>query len=290
MYYTFAQFTHPHTLTIHTHNTDILVSHDPSSPERDAVDRDTQPSLEDVPDDALSSTSLSQFHTRMRPYLWMQYPSATTAEISSIINHKWKAIQALRKDSEENGEKPRKDFGFSPSFSGKQRRRSEVNMLGGVAGAEFEEEEEPGGGRRPQRRAAKNLAKNVYSMGAEEEMEFVDSPASTGTSSAKDTPPIELPTGTSSRRQGVGGVKRGRGGKMKGRKRGSGMKVPPMKIKLIGRSGASDSPIFFAESLGEVCTHTLTHHTHTHTHTNHTHTFTLTLTYTLTAVGGEFRE
>ncbi len=28
-------------------------------------------------------------------------------------------------------------------------------------------------------------------------------------------------------------------------------KVPPMKIKLIGRSGESDSPIFFAESLGE---------------------------------------
>ena len=29
-------------------------------------------------------------------------------------------------------------------------------------------------------------------------------------------------------------------------------KVPPMKIKLIGRTGESDSPIFFAESLGEV--------------------------------------
>ena len=140
---------------------------------------------------------------------------------------------------------------------GKQRRRSEVNSLGGVSGGGGAEsdEEELGGGRRPQRRAATNLAKNVYSMGAEEDME-IDSPASTGTSSAKDTPPVEPAVG-SSRRLGRGGAERGkgggRGGRLKGRKRGSSLKVPPMKIKLIGRTGVSDSPIFFAESLGEVC-------------------------------------
>ena len=131
-----------------------------------------------------------------------------------------------------------------------------MNSLGGVVGAEPDDDEEAGGGRRPQRRAAKNLAKNVYSMGAEEDMEFVDSPASTGTSSAKDTPPVEPGVG-SSQRLGEGGARRGkgggRGGRVKGRKRGGSLKVPPMKIKLIGRTGVSDSPIFFAESLGEVC-------------------------------------
>lgn len=39
--------------------------------------------------------------------------------------------------------------------------------------------------------------------------------------------------------------------RQRGGKKGSDPKVPPMKIKLIGRSGESDSPIFFAESLGE---------------------------------------
>ena len=56
---------------------------------------------------------------------------------------------------------------------------------------------------------------------------------------------------------GVGGVgtdKKKGGRKRKGKKETekSEMKVPPMKIKLIGRSGETDSPIFFAESLGEV--------------------------------------
>ena len=132
-----------------------------------------------------------------------------------------------------------------------------------------------GGGKRPQRRATRNLAKNVYSVDANEEVEYaVDSPASTGTSSAKDTPPAELVRSSSSRKK-VGGTEKrgtvskrgsagGRGGRVKGKRKGGGMKVPPMKIKLIGRTGASDSPIFFAESLGEVWTHT---HTHTHTHT-----------------------
>ena len=64
-----------------------------------AVDKESETSLVDVPEDALSASSLSQFHTRMRPYLWMQYPAGTTAEINVIINQKWKAIQATRKDS-----------------------------------------------------------------------------------------------------------------------------------------------------------------------------------------------
>lgn len=55
-------------------------------------------SIDDVPEDALSANSLSQFHTHMRPYLWMEYPSATTAEINAIINRKWKALQASRRD------------------------------------------------------------------------------------------------------------------------------------------------------------------------------------------------
>ena len=60
--------------------------------------------------------------------------------------------------------------------------------------------------------------------------EYADSPAS----STKES-------GSSS------GQRRGRGG----RRKKSEPKVPPMKIKLIGRSGETDSPIFFAESLGE---------------------------------------
>lgn len=118
---------------------------------------------------------------------------------------------------------------------------------------EDEWDEKGGRGRRPQRRAAKNLAKNVYSLDVNEEMEYVDSPAST--SSAKDTPPAE--TITTRNRGGVGSGKRGRGGSggrrgaREKKNKGEGMKVPPMKIKLIGRTGVSDSPIFFAESLGE---------------------------------------
>ena len=149
-------------------------------------------------------------------------------------------------------------------FTDKQRRRSELNSLGGgVIGGDEEEWGEKGGGRRPQRRAATNLAKNVYSMDVNEEMEYVDSPAST--SSAKDTPPAEVKPSArkkvTGKKGGVRGARRGEGGRGgEGRRGGreeeekeSGMKVPPMKIKLIGRTGASDSPIFFAESLGEVC-------------------------------------
>ena len=76
-----------------------------------------------------------------------------------------------------------------------------------------------------------------------------------------------------------GSLRRGRKALL-GRK-SSELKVPRMKIKMIGRSRESDSPIFFAQSVEDVrqseyiCslhTHTLTHsclsvlHTYTHTH------------------------
>ena len=75
---------------------DILVRARPSGQNGDGGD--SVNTIGDVPEDALSANSLSQFHTRMRPYLWMEYPSATSAEINSIIHRKWKVIQAARKD------------------------------------------------------------------------------------------------------------------------------------------------------------------------------------------------
>lgn len=75
---------------------DVLVHSSPSANGKN--NKDAIASIDDVPEDALSANSLSQFHTHMRPYLWMEYPSATTAEINAIINRKWKALQAYRKD------------------------------------------------------------------------------------------------------------------------------------------------------------------------------------------------
>ena len=76
---------------------DILVQTRPSGQNGDGGNGiDT---IDDVPQDALSADSLSQFHTHMRPYLWMEYPSATSAEINAIIHRKWKVIQATRKGS-----------------------------------------------------------------------------------------------------------------------------------------------------------------------------------------------
>jgi len=34
----------------------------------------------------------------MKPYLWMQYPSATTSELSALIHSKWKALKSARKE------------------------------------------------------------------------------------------------------------------------------------------------------------------------------------------------
>ena len=64
------------------------------------------------------------------------------------------------------------------------------------------------------------------------------------------SPPAEYadsPASSTKESGSSGGHKRGRGG----RRKKAEPKVPPMKIKLIGRSGETDSPIFFAESLGE---------------------------------------
>ena len=72
-----------------------------------------------------------------------------------------------------------------------------------------------------------------------------------------------------------GSVKRGRKA-LVGRKR-SELKVPRMKIKMIGRSRESDSPIFFAQSVEDVSEYNLLSrwhsylYTHTHTHTTNTH-------------------
>ncbi len=66
-------------------------------------------------------------------------------------------------------------------------------------------------------------------------LEYADSPAS----STKEAP--------AKKKRGEG-VRKGR---LRGGRKASEPKVPPMKIKMIGRSGESDSPIFLAESLGE---------------------------------------
>ncbi len=102
-------------------------------------------------------------------------------------------------------------------------------------GAEDIEEEEEGSRRSSRRQAAKNVS---YTLDIED-VEYTDSPASS--SHSRDTGRL---TKTRGRKRGGGGSTRGRGKKGKG-----GPKVPPMKIKMIGRSGESDSPIFFAESL-----------------------------------------
>lgn len=107
-------------------------------------------------------------------------------------------------------------------------------------------DDDDGSGRRSsRRRAAKNLAKNAYTLDIDE-LEYADSPASS--SHSKEAPP----TGSRERKKG----KRGRGRRKKETVASSNSKgdkgelrVPPMKIKMIGRSGESDSPIFFAESV-----------------------------------------
>ncbi len=128
---------------------------------------------------------------------------------------------------------------------GEQRRRSEVDTLG----ARLDDDEEEGGVSRSSRqRAAKKVAKNAYTMDFED-FEYVDSPASSAHS--KDT---------GSTGAGQSKKEKQRPGRKKKRQRGrppavpkeevkAELRVPPMKIKMIGRSGESDSPIFFAESM-----------------------------------------
>lgn len=143
-----------------------------------------------------------------------------------------------------------------------RRKRSEVETLG--LGLEEEDEGVEGGGggvggggaRSSRQRAAKRVAKNAYTIDLDE-LEYLDSPASSAHS--KDT---ESTSG--GRGGGSGASKKGpkqKVGRKKKRGRGKGKapptkddpkaepRVPPMKIKMIGRSGESDSPIFFAESM-----------------------------------------
>lgn len=98
--------------------------------------------------------------------------------------------------------------------------------------------------RSSRQRAAKKLAKNAYTMDLDD-FEYVDSPASSAHS--RDTGST---TGSGAKKQKMGRKKRHRKGKGPAAKdNGKEPRVPPMKIKMIGRSGESDSPIFFAESV-----------------------------------------
>lgn len=54
--------------------------------------------LADLPSEALMASSLSQFSMHMKPYLWMQYPSATASEISSLVHSRWKALKSARRE------------------------------------------------------------------------------------------------------------------------------------------------------------------------------------------------
>ena len=116
------------------------------------------------------------------------------------------------------------------------------------------EDDESSGRRTSRRRAAKNLAKNAYTFD-QDDVEFAYSPASStkgesaGVKKEKEKEKEKEKKGRGGGRRG--GRRRRRGGARVGEK--GEPKVPPMKIKLIGRSGETDSPIFFAESLGEVC-------------------------------------
>ena len=119
-------------------------------------------------------------------------------------------------------------------------------------GVQLEEEDDLDGGvsRSSRQRAAKKVAKNAYTMDFED-FEYADSPASSAHS--KDTGSSTAGGGGRSKKE------KQRPGRKKKRQRGrppvakeetkAEPRVPPMKIKMIGRSGESDSPIFFAESM-----------------------------------------
>ena len=188
-------------------------------------------SLADLPERVKNASSRSDFVTQMRPFLWVKYPSATSAEINSMINAKWNMLREVRKE-------------------GNSKRNYEIKSLGGPVMDEQEEEGEAGGRRSSRRRAAKNLARNVYTLDLADEIEYADSPASS--TNSKET------TGSGSGKKHKQQHSQASGGSGRGRKRGrrgikrtekTGPRVPPMKIKVIGRSGESDSPIFFAESV-----------------------------------------
>ena len=189
-------------------------------------------SLADLPVRVKNASSRSDFVTQMRPFLWVKYPSATSAEINSMINAKWNMLREVRKE-------------------GHAKPNYEIKSLGGPVVDEQEEEgeEEMGGRRSTRRRAAKNLARNAYTLDLTDEIEYADSPASSNNSKEA------MVSGSSKKHKQQAQTSTGSG---RGRKRGrrgikrtdkTGPRVPPMKIKMIGRSGESDSPIFFAESV-----------------------------------------
>ena len=194
-------------------------------------------SLADLPERVKNASSRSDFVTQMRPFLWVKYPSATSAEINSMINAKWNMLREAKRE-------------------GNTKRNYELKSLGGPVVDEQEEEGdvEAGGRRSSRRRAAKNLARNVYTLDLTEEIDYADSPASS--TNSKET--AGSGGGKKHHRQQYSGQASGGGGSGRGRKRGrrgikrtdkTGPRVPPMKIKMIGRSRESDSPIFFAESV-----------------------------------------
>ena len=88
---------------------------------------------------------------------------------------------------------------------------------------------------RPKRRAAKNVATNAYL-----DDDPFDSPALSGCDDDDDDSFEQVARGSSGR---------GRRGRRKGRME---LKVPRVKIKMIGRTRDNDSPIFCAQSLEEV--------------------------------------
>lgn len=195
-------------------------------------------SLADLPERVKNASSRSNFVTQMRPFLWVKYPSATSAEINSMINAKWNMLRESKRE-------------------GNAKRNYELKSLGGPVVDEQEEGEGEGdvGGRRSsRRRAAKNLARNAYTMDLAEELDYADSPASS--TNSKET--TGSGSGKKHKQQQQQQTTSGGGGSGRSRKRGrrgikrtdkTGPRIPPMKIKMIGRSRESDSPIFFAESV-----------------------------------------
>ena len=127
---------------------------------------------------------------------------------------------------------------------------------------EDEGEEENGVQRLSRQRAAKKVARNAYTMDVMDELDYMymDSPTSSLHSSHS------MGGGTKKDRKKPGRKKKRRRGRfwvsekeeededeeeeeLMGKTDKTEPRVPPMKIKMIGRSGESDSPIFFAESV-----------------------------------------
>lgn len=53
--------------------------------------------LSDIPSEALSALTRTEFVSHMRPYVWVKYPSATSKEINSFINARWNLLKASKK-------------------------------------------------------------------------------------------------------------------------------------------------------------------------------------------------